>query len=147
MKIKFLSYLTGFFLLAAGLTAIAAENKPEPLTDEEYQALIADFDKGRDCIYSRTINNWQILDKERLILHAPTKNRPYFVKLTMRSLELKFVTAIGVYSKFDNRFCPYGGNALFIDGNRYTIKAIKKIDKDTAKRLVAYNKTRKNTKD
>ncbi|VAV92155.1 hypothetical protein MNBD_ALPHA01-1798, partial [hydrothermal vent metagenome] len=33
MKIKFLGYLTGFFLLAIGLTAIAAENKPEPLTD------------------------------------------------------------------------------------------------------------------
>ncbi len=143
MKTRFMGYLTGFFLLAAGLTAIAAENRPEPLTDEEYQALITDFDKGRDCIYSRTINNWEILDKQRLILHAPTKNRPYFIKLTIRSLELEFVTAIGVYSKFDNRFCPYGGNALFIDGNRYTIKAIKKIDKNTAKRMIAYSKAKK----
>ncbi len=140
MKIHAISYFLGFILLAAAASAIAEENRLKPLKEAEYNDFIADFDKGRDCIFSRTINNWEILDRQRLILHAPTKNRPYFVKLALRSHELKFAHQIAVYSKFDNRFCPYGGNALFIDGNRYTISAIKKIDKNTARQLISFNK-------
>ncbi|MCF6216234.1 MAG: DUF6491 family protein [Emcibacter sp.] len=140
MKIHVISYFLGFILLAAAASAIAEENRLKPLKKEEYKNFIADLDKGRDCIFSRTIGNWTLLDNQRMILYAPTKNRPYFVKLALRSHELKFAHQIGVYSKFDNRFCPYGGNALFIDGNRYTISAIKKIDKDTAKQLISFNK-------
>lgn len=140
MKIRTMGYLTAIILLGAGLTAVAAENKLPPLSEEGYKELSSDFDKGRDCIYSRTINDWTTLDKASLILYAPTKKHPYYVKLIMPSHELNYAHTIGVYSRFDNRFCPYGGDALFIDGQRYTIRAIKKIDKATAKQMIAFNK-------
>lgn len=140
MRIHVISYLLGFILLAAGLSAMAEENKLKPLSDAEYKTDITKFDKGSDCIFSRSIENWTILDNQRLVLYAPTKNNPYYVKLNLRSHGLKYANTIGVYSKFDNRFCPYGGNSLFIDGDRYTISAIKKIDKDTANRLINHKK-------
>lgn len=143
MKIRNLGYVAGFILLAAGISAIAEESKIKPLSEKEYQELTLGFDKGKDCIFSRTVNNWASLTKDSLILYAPTKSKPYYVSLTRRVLQLNFAHTIGVYSKFDNRFCPYGGNALFIDGERYTIKAIKKIDKITAKQLIAYHKNKK----
>jgi len=144
MRIHVISYLLGIILLAAGLSAMAEENKLKPLSDIEYKDDIAHFDKGSDCIFSRSIDNWTILDDQRLILYAPTKSAPYYVRLNLRSHRLKYIHTIGVYSKFDNRFCPYGGNSLFIDGDRYTISAIKKIDKDTAIRLINHNKNKAN---
>lgn len=143
MKTRIAFYFLGFGLLAAGLTAIAEENKPAALTDTEYQSMVKDFSKGNDCVFSRTISSWTVLDDKSLILYAPTKKRPYYVKLNMRSFELKFAHAIGIYSKFDNRFCPYGGNALFIDGDRYTIAAIKKLNPDTASQMIDYRKEKK----
>ena len=140
---RIVSYLIGFLLLAAGLTAIAEENKSVTLTDAEYQTLVKNYSKGNDCVFSRSISGWTILDDKSLILYAPTKRRPYYVKLNMRSFELKYAHAIGIYSKFDNRFCPYGGNALFIDGDKYTISAIKKIDEDIAKQMIAHAKQKK----
>jgi len=140
MKIHLLNGFFGAIILAAGLTALAEENAIKPLNKKEYDSHISNFDKGRDCVFSRTIGNWAMLDNQRLILYAPTKSKPYYVKLSIRSHELKYVNAIAVHSKFDNRFCPYGGNALFIDGSRYTIQAIKKIDPDMAKQLIAHNK-------
>ena len=143
MKIRTIGYLTGFILLAAGITAIAEETKPDPLSIEEYQAHITDFDRGKDCIFSGTVNDWEILDDQRFIFYVPTKNRPYFIKLTIRSHELKYAQQIGIHSKFNDRLCPYGGNALFIDGTRYTIESIKKLDKKTATQLIAYQKDKK----
>ncbi len=139
MKIRFISYFLGFSLLAAGLTAIADETAPDTISAEQYKVLVSDYNKGKDCIFSRTINDWTELDNRSLILYAPTKNKPYYVSLRRQSFDLKFAHSIGVYSKFDNRVCPYGGNALFIDGERYTIGAIKKLDKKTAKQLIAFN--------
>ena len=140
MKIKTMGYLTAFILLAAGLTAVAEENKLKILSENDYKEMSLALNKGRDCIFSRTINDWATLDKKSLILYAPTKKHSYYVSLMRPSLDLRFAHAIGVSSGFDNRFCPYGGNALFIDGERYTIRAIKKIDKSTAKQLIAFNK-------
>ena len=145
-KNRIISYSLGLGLLAIGLTAIAEENKVPPLTDAEYQTLVKSYNKGNDCVFSRSINSWTILDDKSLILYAPTKKKPYYVKLNMRSFELKFAHAIGIYSKFDNRFCPYGGNALFIDGTKYSISAIKKIDEEMAKRLIAHTKQKESEK-
>ena len=140
MKIRVIIYLTGLILLAAGITAVAEENKFKPLNEKEFQKLSTDFNKGKDCIYSHSINDWVLLDDQSLIIYAPTKNRPYYVKLNMRSIDLKYAYRIGFYSRFDDRICPYGGNALFIDGERHTIRAIKKLDKTTAKQLIAFKK-------
>jgi len=143
MKTHIASYLIGFGLLAAGLTAIAEEIKPDPLSVQAYQKLISQLSKGDDCVFSRTVNGWTIIDEQSLILYAPSRSRPYYVRLNMQSFGLKYTHAIGVYSQFDNRFCPYGGNALFIDGDRFTIAAITKLDSDTAKQLIAYSKKKK----
>ncbi len=146
MKIRLISYFASLVMLAVGVTAIAEEVKVKELSKDEYDKKIAEFSKGNDCVFSRTISNWSNLDRKSLIIYAPTKKRPYYVELTRPSFELRFAHSIGIHSKFDNRFCPYGGNALFIDGERYTVKAIKKLDKDTAKQLLTYSKAQKKKK-
>ncbi len=143
MKIRTIGYLTCFILLIAGITAIAEETKPIALNEKEYQAFITDFDRAKDCIYSGTVYNWEILDNQRFIFYVPTKSKPYFIKLTIPSHELKYAQQIGIQSTFDDRLCPYGGNALYIDGTRYTIESIKKLDKTTAKQLITYIKEKK----
>lgn len=143
MKIRTIGYLTGFILLAAGITVVAEESKLKPLSEKEYQALIKDLDRGKDCIFSGTVNDWAVLDDQRFLFYVPTKNKPYFIKLTIRSHELKYAPRIGIHAKFSDRLCPYGGNGLFIDGTRYTIQSIKKLDKATAKQLIAFQKDKK----
>lgn len=143
MKRNVFGYMLIMGLVAMGLQAFADEIKREPLNDEGYAALIKDFSRGKDCIFSQNINNWSALDRKSLILYAPTKNRPYYVELFTKSTELKFAHRIGVYSKFDNRFCGYGGDALFIEGERMSIRAIKKLNKETAKQMIQYQKDKK----
>jgi len=143
MKIRTIGYMTAFILLAAGITALAEESKLKSLNKKEYQTVIKNLDRGRDCIFSGTVNNWATLDDRRLIFYVPTKNKPYFIKLSIPSHELKYAQRIGIHSKFDDRLCPYGGNALFIDGTRYTIQSIKKLDKNFAKQLIAFHKDKK----
>jgi len=147
MKRNIFGYALIVGLVAVGLQAFAEEIKREPLTDAAYEALIKDFSRAKDCVFSQSISNWTALDRKSLIIYAPTRNRPYYVELFGISSELKFAHKIGVYSKFDNRFCGYGGDALFIEGERMTIRAIKKLDKETAKQLIEYHKNKKKKKD
>lgn len=116
------------------------------LSDEAYDALVKSLEKGNDCIFARTISDWTALDRQRLIIYAPSKKRPYFAKLFTPSPELRFENAIGFQSRTDGRFCTYGGDALIIDGRRYTLLALTKITAEQAQQLKKYKKAARNKK-
>jgi len=77
---------------------------------------------GRDCTWARTIDDWEAVDRHHIILRGFGGNgERYLVRFAGTCLaNPKFEVSIGVYSR-DNRLCPYGGDALILDGERCTI--------------------------
>ena len=146
MKLKLLGYFSGFLALAISSTTIADETKIDSLSEEEYIQKLAELGKGNDCILSRKIKNWHDLNKKSLILYAPTDSRPYYVEIDRPSNELKYAHGIGFHGNYHKHLCTSGINTLYIDGERYTVKAIKKLDAETAKQLVTYKKEAKKNK-
>jgi len=78
------------------------------------------------------IDGWRPVDRDTLIIWV-TPSRPYVLELSRPSYDMPFEPAIGVtsfagtvHAKFDD---------VIVDGMRYPIKAIYKIDRNTAKHL------------
>jgi hypothetical protein len=83
---------------------------------------------GNDCMFASTLRDWRPLDNENLILFANGR-RPYHVELFMPAFSLTYEVMIGVYDR-DGRICPYGGDAIVIDGvlpERIPIRSIRRL--------------------
>jgi hypothetical protein len=91
-------------------------------------------------MFSSTISDWADLDRERLIVYAPSRTRPYLVELTMPSSDLPFNVAIGVLDGDGNgRICGYGFDAILIPGHipdRILIRSVQRLTPDEAKKLM-----------
>jgi hypothetical protein len=91
-----------------------------------------------DCILGGNVRDFTALDNRNLILYGPG-NRPYHVVLTRPAIGLEREFSIGVYdadAAFGGigRICPYGGDAIIIEGpvtDSILIRSIEQID-DTA---------------
>ncbi len=76
-------------------------------------------------------NNWRAVSRDELILWA-SPSKPYLVKIWRPFTSLRFVHTIGVsttagrVSKFDY---------VIVDGQRYPIKSIVALDRETAKEM------------
>ncbi len=77
------------------------------------------------------LNNWRAVSRDELILWA-SPSKPYLVKIWRPFTSLRFVNTIGVsttagrVSKFDY---------VIVDGQRYPIKSIVALDRETAKEM------------
>jgi hypothetical protein len=88
-----------------------------------------------DCILGGNVRDFTPLDNQNLILYGPG-NRPYHVVLATRAIDLEREFSIGVYdgdAGFGGvgRICPYGGDAIIIEGpitERIPIRSIEQID-------------------
>lgn len=68
-----------------------------------------------DCFFAGSLTDWRALDDENLILFAG-RRRPYhavLVRPAFGGLDRDF--RIGLYDR-DGRICPYGGDAIVLDG-------------------------------
>lgn len=121
------------FLASSALTAQAEEAsdaKKEPPAS------------GRDtCVFSRTINDWHVIDNRTLAVWAPSRKTPYIVTLTRPAIGLKFEQSLGFEDhNNDGQFCEYGGDSIVIGGtvpDRVTIASIRRVEADEVKRLIA----------
>lgn len=102
-----------------------------------------------DCILGGSVRNYTALDNQNLILYGPG-NRPYHVVLASRAINLESEFTIGVYDRDAafggiSRICPYGGDAVIVDGpirERILIRSIERIDDSRVEALkVRYGKT------
>lgn len=75
-----------------------------------------------DCFFAGSLTDWRALDDENLILFAG-RRRPYhavLVRPAFGGLGRDF--RIGLYDR-DGRICPFGGDAIVLDGfNPETIR-------------------------
>jgi len=64
---------------------------------------------GNDCVFARTINNFKVLDRDKMIIWAPTRSKAYLVELSMPMPELKFANTIAFVDRnHDGMLCGYG---------------------------------------
>jgi hypothetical protein len=88
-----------------------------------------------DCIQMRTIRDYDALNASNIIIFA-TGNDVYHVVLTSPSIAIEDEFAIGVYDAADGlggdgRICPYGRDAIIIEGpltEEIRIRSIERID-------------------
>ena len=85
--------------------------------------------RSNDCMFASTLRDWRPLDNENLILFALGR-RPYHVELSWPAFGLTHDFMIGVYDR-DGRICPYGGDAIIVEGpmpQRIPIRSIRQLD-------------------
>lgn len=89
------------------------------------------FSPAEDCMFARSLRDWRPLDNENLILFGSGRV-PYHVELVRPAFGLTFDVMIGVYDR-DGRICPFGGDAIIVDGpmpERITIRSMERLDED-----------------
>lgn len=115
-----------FTLVTAGLlapVAVAAEDQDR---------------RGTDCIFIRSISDYTPLDRDSLIIWAPTRQRAYLVTLAIPTTGLDSSFGIAFKSR-DGRLCPYGGDAIITDDpirSRHTILSISRLSEEDAEALL-----------
>jgi hypothetical protein len=104
--------------------------------------------KGGDCIFSRTISNWDSLDDETLIIWAPSRHDPYLVKLWMPAFGLKSEFNVGILdADNDGQLCDYGRDAIVVSEpggpQRYKIRTLQRLDEAQAQAMLDSHKRKK----
>jgi uncharacterized protein DUF6491 len=62
-----------------------------------------------ECVFARTIHDFKVLDRNKMIIWAPTRSKAYLVELSMPMPELKFANTIAVVDRnHDGMLCGYG---------------------------------------
>ena len=103
-------------LLAACLPMAAAAKEEAPDIPP-----IETLGRGNDCTWARSIDDWKPVDRDHILIHGPGRRDRFLVRVTGTCMaNPRFETAIGIQSS-DEQLCPYGGDALIMDGERCTI--------------------------
>lgn len=117
-------------LLHLALTVTAEEQ-------DDSGALPGDFGRGSDCIWLRTVRDYTALDDRHLLIRG-TGKRNYLVTLLNRSFDLKSSMGLG-FSSRDDQLCPYGGDAIVLEGlsrEKVRIRAISQLDDEQAEEIM-----------
>lgn len=138
---KRLTLVSAIAVLLAGWTVSQAA---ETNTATDSAAEAAKPKRGGDCIFSRTISGWRVLDDKTMIVYGPTHKRPYEVKLWRPAQGLKFENQLGFLDKnSDGQFCDYGGDAIIISDmvpDRIPVSSVRRIDEAEATQLIDASK-------
>jgi len=93
------------------------------------------------CVFSRTINNWQVIDNSHIAVWAPTRRNAYVVELAFPISGLKFENSLGFQDRNnDGQFCSYGGDSIIVGGplnERAMVRSVRKSSEDEIKQLTA----------
>ena len=130
--------------LLFSLNAVAAATSPE-----SDQANTASKPHGGDCIFSRTIDSWTVLDNETLLIYAPSRKTPYLVKLFRPEYSLKSEFKLGFWDRDnDGQICDVSRDAIVVPGlgygfaSRIPIRSVQRIDVAEANELIAKSKVK-----
>jgi hypothetical protein len=138
MKKKYLliQLITVFIASALSLLSMADDGDSDEDQDIDFN--------GSDCISIRSIRDYTPLDGRTLLIWGGV-SRPYFVRLSSSSYDLKMAYAMSVDSR-DDRLCPYGGDGLSFGSFRQTtvrVRSITRISKEQAEELLVRYGVRK----
>lgn len=91
---------------------------------------------GSDCIWIRSVRDYTALDDQHLLVRGSSK-RTYLVTLLHRSFEMQSSIGLG-FSSRDDQLCPYGGDAVVLDGlsrEAVRIRSISAVSPEQAEQL------------
>lgn len=108
---------------------------------QDAQPVKQERSRGDGCVFSRSINDWQVVDNRTVVVWAPTRKTPYVVELFSPASRLKFEHTLGFEDRnADGRFCDYGGDSIVIGGpvpERVPVAKVRRVDADEVKLLLA----------
>ena len=68
-----------------------------------------------ECVFARTIHDFKVLDRNKMIIWAPTRSKAYLVELSMPMPELKFANTIAFVDRnHDGMLCGYGLDRIVV---------------------------------
>lgn len=140
MNARTASILTAL-LLSLDVTAAAARSNQNAASAEPKP-------HGGDCMFSRTIEDWTVVDDQTLIVWAPDRRSPYEVKLFSPGFGLKSAWTIGFLDKDNNGLiCDYGRDSVIVRGapgmpDRIPLRSVQRIDVAQADQLIAKAKVK-----
>ena len=66
-------------------------------------------------MFARTINDFKVLDRNKMVIWAPSRSKAYLVELSMPMPELKFANSIAVVDRnHDGMLCGYGMDRIVV---------------------------------
>ena len=95
------------------------------------------------CFYAREVSNWDVLNRNYLMVYAPNKSRAYLVTFSPPSFEVRFAATIGFEG--GERICGRPGDRLIIGRSSttsYAIMDVWRLDSATVERLQENKKAR-----
>ncbi|HKE45724.1 MAG TPA: DUF6491 family protein [Steroidobacteraceae bacterium] len=100
-----------------------------------------------DCIFTRSIDGWTVLNDQSLIVYAPNHNRPYLIKLFRPEFALRSEWTLGFLDRDSNgMICDGGPDYIVVRefgrgfSNRIPIDTVERIEPAQAKELIAKSK-------
>lgn len=137
---------TALSALLLSLNAFAAS---APGQSGQANAAAESRPRGGDCIFSRTIDSWTVLDNETLLIYAPSRKSPYLVKLFRPEYSLKSEFQLGFLDRDnDGQICDFSRDAIVLQGlgrgfaNRIPIRSVQRINEAEANELIAKSKVK-----
>jgi len=113
-------------LLTVGFAGIARA------ADTTGDVATADMSRVDHTHVFNRLDSWRPIDRDTLIIWA-TPFRPYLVELSRPSFDMRFENTIGVTSAAGTVYARF--DDVIIDGMRYPIRAIYKLDRNTARHM------------
>lgn len=126
--------MNSLYLVTALILGVAGAAQASP--DISRGADHADFEQVQRIRILGHMDGWRSLDDRSIIVWA-TPFDPYLIELSRRSPDLRYTNTVGitssagtVYDKFDS---------VIVDGIRYPIKAIYKLDRESARTMKKFS--------
>jgi hypothetical protein len=118
-------------------------------SDQSGQTNLQSRPHGGDCIFTRTIDSWTVLDNDTLLIYAPSRKSPYLVKLFRPEYALKSEFQLGFLDRDnDGQICDASRDAIVMTGfgrgfaNRIPIWSVQRINEAEANELIAKSKVK-----
>jgi len=126
MSWRLLPIVAGLLSAAAALAAGAA-TAPNAAQQE------AKKPRGDQCVFFRTVDDWQVLDRSNLIIWAPGSRTAYHVELAFPLTDLRSAIQLAfIDHNNDGMLCGYGMDNVAVPGSPIpwssTILAMTRLD-------------------
>jgi hypothetical protein len=96
-----------------------------------------------DCVFGRTVNEWNALDDRHLIIYGMTEREAYLARLSFPNPDVMFNLGVAVVdADYSGSICGGSTDGLFFGPRsavpgKNLIVSLQKIDKEQARRLLS----------
>jgi Family of unknown function (DUF6491) len=101
-------------LAAAGIDLITGANATSAIAPERASK--------NECVFTRSIYDFKALDRNKLVIWAPSRSKAYLVELASPLPELKFANRLALVDRnHDGRLCGYGMDRIVVADSSFAM--------------------------